>query len=298
MSDKSKMQDMALEKKQIGIILPTNNPKSMTENFMPTLSALDELAPYATFLFLFQHPWTEDEATRTILEISNHGFGVSYMITEKGDWSQPAKIIKMREMCAALRDDCDYYLFIDDDFKLSHGTRMFPYSSGKRYLQSLLYLEKHKKCGVINTKSFFGGHQWGLKIAPTKHDMYATNRGLFLRNMKDHGFLIAPGAMQGLKGDLEESAIVFSRIELGYYPAKQMNNPTIHLTGKLDQYDNDPLNFHNRQVLEENVLKWIRTRYADPNWEYESKKLPRSLWDLYEEAGGVDTNDPFYTMNF
>lgn len=276
-------------KYKLGIILPTNNPSQFLNMLLPTVTHMVELIGDAVWLINFQPPWIQRDIRFATSILGNHGFDVKFTYTSR--WDKPIKIIKMREMCAKLEPDCQFYLFIDDDFKLSPGTKMFHYTSGQRYSQSLDYLERQPGCGLINTKSFLGGHRWGLKIGPCPNhmaDMYATNRGLFLRNMSEHGFLLSPDSMHDLRGDLEESALAFARIELGYYAAKAMNNPTVHLTGKLDQYDNDLLNMHNFKVINENVGKWIRNRYNAPEWQYEDKRLPGNLWDKYLNAGGAD----------
>lgn len=282
--------------KLLGIVLPSNNPEQFFSHLAPTLEHIKEIADQSVFLINFQPPWTVSERAAVARHIERIGFECRHIFTKW--WTKPIKIIKMREQCALLAPECKYYLFIDDDFKLSPGTKKFKFTSGQRYLQSLDYLERWPRCGLINTKSFLGGHKWGLKIGPTKHDMYATNRGLFLRSMKKHGFLLSPEGMHDLRGDLEESALAFARIELGYFPAKQMNNPTIHLTGKLDQYDDDPLNMHNYKVINENVGKWIRERYDDPDWEYEQKRLPGDLFTKYLAAGGIDITEKKYTIAY
>jgi len=285
--------------RQLGIILPTNNPDNFFNLLAPTLKHIRAIGQESAFLINFQPPWNMEDMREAIRMIQMVGFYTKYTYT-KG-WDKPIKITEMREVCARLDSGCDFYLFIDDDFKLSPGTKKFPYNSGQRYAQSLDYLNRHPRCGAINTKSFLGGHQWGLKIAPSPNkmdDMYATNRGLFLRNMRDYDFTLSPLSMHDLRGDLEESATVFSRIELGFYTAKQMNNPTIHLTGKLSKYDNDPLNMHNFRVINENVRKWIRERYNDPEWEYEQKRLPAKLWDLYLSNGGPDITNPKFAVEY
>ncbi len=264
---------------RLGIILPTNNPDVFLNDFLPTVTWITELSPISVFLINFQPPWTHPKIIHAVTRLHSKGFYVKSTYTE--NWDPPVKILKIREQCAQLDPECDVYLSIDDDFKFVSKTDMFPYSSGERYMQSLDYFDKFPDCGIINTKGFLGGYRQGLMIQPVDKDMFATNRGMFLRNMREHGFLLAPKGALDLRGGLEETLLAYTRIERGYFAAKQMNNPTIHVTGTLEKYGDDPSGIHNLKVMDENVVKWIQNKYDDPEWYYQSRRYPDNLKRSY-----------------
>jgi len=274
----------------VGIVMPTCNPTVALTKLLPSVEYIKELAPIATWLINFNGPWNRFQIDIFTSGLRELGFG-NTLWRYSDDWDKPIKLIKMREMCAELDPDCDLYLFIDDDFKFLPNTPKYPFSSGRRYLHSIDYMTRFPRCGVVNTKSFLGGTPQKLKIIPVKHDMQATGQGLFLRNMKKHGFTLALKEMREIRGGLEEQTMCYLRTEFGFFSAKQMNNPTIHITGKLSDWDNDKENFHNIEVIDQNLAGWIRNRYQ-PDWEYQHRKAPARLWESYTANGGIElTNE-------
>ena len=272
-----------------GIIIPTHNPDDFFNKLLPSVEFITELAPFTTWLINFNGDrWDMPAIFEAIAILHEYEFETEWRYT--GIWDKPIKVLKMREQCAEMAPDCDLFLFIDDDFKFVKETDKYPFTSGQRYLHSIDYMTRFPKCGIVNTKSFLGGSHQKLKIVPTKDDMHATNQGLLLRNMKEHGFLLALPEMREMMGGLEEQAMSYLRIEHGYFAAKQMNNPTVHITGKLSQWDGKPDDFHNIGVIDANLAGWIRNRYK-PEWEYQKRKLPDSLWELYLANGGIELTD-------
>jgi len=283
----------------VGIICPTNNVDIFFKKLIPSVKHVVEMANFTTWLINFNgKDWNLNLATKAVADIMSYGFDARFILS--GVWAKPIQLIKMREKCAELYPECDIYLFIDDDFEFVGGTNKYPFSSGQRYLHSVDYMTRFPECGVINTKSFLGGTPQKLRIVPTRDDMYATNRGLFLRNMKDHGFLLAPSQTHFLAGGLEETLMTFERIALGYFCAKQMNNPTIHITGKLSDYDNQPDDFHNINLINSFIGAYLKERWGDWEWLYEEKKFPKALWESYTRNGGKDIayQDPNYTIDY
>lgn len=289
-----------LLKSSVGIICPTHSPDDFLNKLLPSVEHIKELAPIATWLVNFNgEDWTPSSIYDALNALTIvHGFEMKWAYT--GLWNKPIKILKMREQCARMKPDCELYLFIDDDFKFVKRTEKYPFSSGQRYLHSIDYMTRFKNCGVINTKSFLGGVPWKLKIAPTKDGMYATNQGLFLRNMISHDFLLAPKEAHSLRGGLEETLMVLARIELGYFCAQQMNNPTVHITGKLSDWDDKPDDFHNIEMINQNIGAYLRNKYDDWEWLYDERKFPKELWKAYKENGGLDIGykDPEYTIDY
>jgi hypothetical protein len=299
-SKRNQMMTPKLQKIKTGIILPTYEPDDLFDGLLPTIKYVSNIKDTVVWLMNFNGPkWTTRFIRFAVEKIKAEGFEVRHIYT--GTWKQPVKLISMRTYCAKLGEhDCELFLFIDDDFKFVESTPSCSLSSGDRYEESIDYMSKFPRCGVINTKSFLGGYKQGLKIINTTDDMYATNRGLFLRNMRDHGFLLAPKWTHDLAGGLEETLMVMARIELGYFCAKQMNNPTIHITGKLSDYDNTPSDFHNIELINQNIGAYLKSRYGDWEWLYEEKRFPKTLWDSYLDHGGPDIKywDPDYTIDY
>ena len=283
----------------VGIVIPTCNSTLFEEVLLPSIEYIKEISHLATFLINFNGPdWNSDNIDRVVLKLFELGFNVRYDYT--GIWEKPIPIIRMREICAGMGQDNDLFLFIDDDFRFVERTDKYPFSSGQRYLHSIDYMTRFPECGVTNTKSFLGGTPFKLRIIPTRDAMYATNRGLFLRNMKKHGFLLAPKDTHNLRGGLEETLMAMSRIELGYFCACQYNNPTVHITGVLEDYDEDESDFHNMGIIDNNVGRYLREKYNNWHWKYSEKKFPNKLWDLYKENGGFNYSykDPRLTFDY
>lgn len=258
---------------KIGIAITTNNPKVTFSSFLPTLENITEINSKAVFLINFQPPWGVNQILEAIRVIEGNGFEVRRTFT--GGWDKPIEIMAMREEAALLGEDCDAYLLCDDDFKFSSGTPQQKKSSGMKYLDCINFLEENERCGVITVKGFLGGYQWGEDIKRVWHDMYSTNRGLFLRKIE--GFNIAPEETLVIRGGLEESIAVFARLERGYWPAKQMNNPTISYTERVDDESLPLDDFHHPEVIKKNAQAYIQRKYSDPNWDYQKKKIPKGI---------------------
>lgn len=284
---------------KVGIVMPTYNVGITINKLIPSIEYITELKGIATWLINFNgDQWTARWVDKAVSRIMSYGFPVRFI--RSGIWEKPINIIKMREQCAKLYPECDIYLFIDDDFEFVKETPAYKFTSGQRYLQTIDYMTRFPNCGVVNTKSFLGGSPFKLKIVPTRDAMYATNRGLFLRNMIEHGFLLAPKKTHNLVGGLEETMMVFERIRRGYFCACQYNNPTIHITGKLEDYDDDYDDFHNIQLINNNIGSYLRNEFNDWSWKYSEKKFPQKLWNEYSQNGGlpIEYKDQKYTIDY
>lgn len=269
--------------------MPTHDPDLTFRKLLPSVRYITELTDCATWLINFNGLiWNSHKIKAAVKWLEDYGFKVNWTYT--GLWGKPIKVLNMREQCAAMLPNADLYLFIDDDFRFVEKTDMYPFSSGQRYLHSIDYMTRFPKCGVLNTKSFLGGTPQKLKIIPVKDDMVATGQGLFLRNMRPHEFNLWPDYLQDMRGGLEEQTACYIRSELGYFTAKQMNNPTVHITGKLSNWNGQLDDFHNTGVIDANLAGWIRKRYS-PEWAYQKKRIPPKLWQIYLDNGGIELTD-------
>ena len=117
-----------------------------------------------------------------------------------------------------------------------------------------------------------GGSVQKREISSTKVGLFATTRGLILRNI---GLGKIVRGTKHLLGGLEESIFCYHLIEEGYYPAKQFNNPT--LNKNYSGVNKEGSFIHDEKVWDKNCAGYIRDRYDDPNWDYQKKRLPRAL---------------------
>lgn len=270
---------------KVGIIIPTCSPDDMENKFIPSLKYISELKGVAEFLIHFNGDEYSGAIIDTIVNML-HYLGWEYKYTFTKFPRKPVNLIRLRTECAILSPDCKYYMFADDDFRFVGSTPKIDRSSGQRYLEVIDYMDYFDECGVVNVKSFLGGKPQWLKIVPTDHEMIATNRGLFLRNMSDHGFLLSPKNTHHFVGGLEETLFAYERIALGYFVAKQMNNPTVHLPGKVSE---DADEIHNSRIMDENIAGYIRERWGE--WEYHSRNFPKKLVQDYNRNNGPKLTD-------
>jgi hypothetical protein len=272
---------------KLGICLPTNNPTLFIRDFLPSIINISELKNYSEFLIHFQDPWTTEQIEHVIEFLTSNNWIVKWCKT--GVWDKPIKFVKMRDICAKLDTSCKYYMLCDDDMKFSSGTPVYQRPSGARYTEVIDYLDNYPTCGFVQCKPYLGGYHQQYKIVPRCHTMIATDRGLVFRNMFDiEGWLIVPDEILELRGALEETALGYSRIELGYYGATQMNNPTHHNATKISKLDLPVDDMHHQLVIYSNIGGWVRNRYDDFEWDYERKYYPSKLLSLYKDKSGID----------
>lgn len=277
-----------------GIVIPTNDPDRFISDFLPTLVNLETIKSRVKLLINFQFPWDTDKIEYVIKSIEDLNFSVSYLISEA---RSPVNIGLLREQCARLDKDLEFYIITDDDFKYSSGTPSYPRDSGTRYLECLDYLYKYPQCGGVTCMGVLGGYHQQYIIKPVTGYMYATSRGLILRNFsKDisKGLLLPPES-HGNLGGLEESVMVFWRFEQGLFFSKQLNNPTIHWHPSKIDINLDENDMHNLTLISSGHLKFIRERYDDESWFYESKRLPKGCVVEYTNKSGnlLDIVDKF-----
>lgn len=270
----------------IGIVVPTNNPKNMETKFVRSLEHISEIQDRTKILINFQPPYTQNIIDRVVSSIQEKGYDVDYVFDEEYD--KPIKIALIRERCALLDPNLNTYMIADDNFKFSPGTTKSPYSSGQRYLEALEYMEKFPNCGGVQCMGFLGGYTYGRKIRPAWNYWFGSRQGLILRNIKDElsgNVVLAPSEeFLELRGGLEELMYPYARMERGYFMSKQMNVPTVHIAKRMSK--TTPEDMQHPDVFDNNIAKYIRDRYDQPNWKYNSKKSPKELKVRYLENKG------------
>jgi len=263
----------------LSINLPTNNPNNYFNILEPSLINLESLLDFCAvqFSFVFQTPWTLGEINRAEKKLISKGFeiqeGVALAVKNPS-------MTCLRNIGIMNSPKADYYLIADDNFEFRSGTPKYPYDSGIRYSQCLQYLNEYPNCGFVMCEGSLGGSVQKMKISSTKVGLFATTRGLILRN-------IGPKKIyrqtSHLLGGLEESVACYHIMEKGFFPAKQFNNPTINKDMKKPNCGNF---IHDEEVWEENCAKYIKERYNDLDWSYQKKKLPKGLIKCFTANGG------------
>lgn len=219
--------------------------------------------------------WKDVFSTKSVVE--------SWKMSELG-----CPIASIRHACfrGTVIEPGDITFNLDDDFEFSGGTRLYHWSSGDHYSDVIEYLLQTVRCGSVMCTGHLGGTGKGRTIYPRMADLWATNRGLFLKRIPEMKLPLVPTWSLQMRGAMEETAMVYSRIEQGLFPAKTMNTPTIHRnagTAARDALD-DPL--HNIIYQDNHTTAHIRRIWDDPTWDYERRKLPKGLIKSYLEAGG------------
>lgn len=277
---------------RLGIAFPTNEPNTTIDLLLPTIHHLRYLLEIQKikvfFGIVFQPPWTERQIRHVVNMVEAEGFFIYYEVVPAAKSGAEVKLNWLRELSARKVAWCDYILMIDDDFKFTSGTKTVPKSSGQVYGEMIDYMERHPRCGIMETRAFLGGTQQGQKIIPIWDWIYYRGVGQLNRNLPEVNWIMTPPSTYFMKGGMEDPLPAFSKMEMGYYCALRRNVPTIHRRkSKLaSQVILDEKSFNCIHVLNKNAYRWIRDRYDCPTWS-QGKKCPVP-YDLYISKGGPD----------
>jgi len=277
----------------LSINLPTNNPSDYFKILEPSLIHLTSLLDYCTveFSFIFQRPWSNTEVKRAKRNILNNGF-IFKMNTATA--KKKPSMTHLRNIGIINSPGADFYMLIDDNHKFGSGTPKYSIDSGIRYSQCLIYMNHFPRCGFVMCEGSLGGSVQKLEISSTPVGLFATTRGLILRNIGAYKIF---GNTSHLIGGLEESIACYHIIEKGFFPAKQFNNPTYPVNNH--GVDNNSI-IHNEKIWNDNCAKYIRNRYQDQNWDYQKRKWPKGLKKWFIRNGGDERifKQRLYKMNF
>jgi hypothetical protein len=160
--------------------------------------------------------------------------------------------------------ECHYVMQCDDDFVWNPECVEY-------YKEIEKILEQHHP-DVLNVF----GSRYPRELSEPKNCMIGTNRGLFIK--KCHlDSLDWLNEIKDLKYGLEESVLSFKALEndgkfmvIGQSPLERT-----HKSGNIE-YDN-PSILHDLAYIEENCIRFIRERYKDPAWCFETGNFPRGL---------------------
>jgi len=277
----------------LSINLPTNNPDDYFNILDPSLVHLTSLLDYCAveFSFIFQRPWSNEQVKRAKGSILDNGF--IFKMNGATAKKKPS-MTYLRNMGIITSPGANFYMIIDDNFKFKSGTPKYPIDSGIRYSQCLEYMKHFPNCGFVMCEGSLGGSIQKLEISSTQVGLFATTRGLILRNI---GVYKIFGNTSHLLGGLEESIACYHIIEEGFYPAKQFNNPTIN--SNMGKPDGGKF-IHSQEIWNQNCAKYIRNRYQDQNWDYQKRKLPKGLkkWFIKNSGDKRIFKQRIFKMNF
>jgi len=253
-------------KHKIGIILVSNREQVIRDNWLSTLKALDKFRDKIDtgFSFVVQEPVSES----LIRELQKLGPVVHKKKMSPFNWVETKN-----EACRNV--DAKYWLNTDDDFKFDGMNTTGDWTTAERYMDAVIYLDDHPKCGYVMMNGFFGGHAFGKEIRLAKTGMWALRCGAFLRNVTKEWTYARPELNR--PGALDETAAVYSRIEEGYFPARGFNTPVYNGRTKRIQDNHDRIEYNNAYIYSKGIGAAIREYYDEPNWRYETKKLPQKL---------------------
>jgi hypothetical protein len=248
------------------------------KKMIPSLKVISGLD--IEFLLGFQK-FNQSEVEGLIRMMELHfGEGFRYQCFLR-NYPEPVSMCQILEDIANLNPNTDIYMIMDDDF-------IFRGNAKQRYEQIIDYMRDNPKCGSFMAGSSLGGRKSNKsKIVCPEHNWWWTNRGLFLRNLKHLSWRIVPEDSHDLRGGLEESYAVFSRMAEGYFAAKTFYVDTHHSATRMDEKFEETAKRKGRYPLEtdmhrfKEVQELIRSKWNDPTWTFEKRRTPKGLINPY-----------------
>lgn len=199
-----------------------------------------------------------------------HESFIEHMLPNFPDWRinlVDSKMYGKYNMCR-LRTinitECHYIMQCDDDFVWNEKCVDY-------YKNIEMILGKHKP-DVLNV---FGSRYDNYPIE-TDNCMIGTNRGLFIKR-KHFESLTWHNAIKDLKYGLEESVLAFKALENGgkFMVIGQSPLERTYKSGNITR--GNPSVLHDLTYIEENCIRFIRERYNDPTWDFQTGIFPKGL---------------------
>jgi hypothetical protein len=253
---------------KVGIILVSNREDIIRSHWLRTLKALNKFRDKVDIGFSFV---LEEPISLTLVKEMERLGNVSY----KKKIGAPVFnwIDEKDEACRNI--DAEYWLNTDDDFLFDGVNTTGNWTTAKRYMDAVVYLDNHPECGYVMMDGFMGGHAFGKEIRQIKSAMFSIARGSFLRNVSKKWTYARPELNRA--GALDETSSVYSRLEEGYFAARGFNTPVHKTPTKRLGYNHTKIEYDNNWVYKKGIGAAIRKHYDEPDWKYEAKKLPRKL---------------------
>lgn len=260
-------------KKTIGIILPTNRPEYCFKHVLSAKS-IEQIARLCgkfnvQFLIVGQGAFDEIEAMKAEGAASQFGIEVKFKFEKQ---EKVARMARLRQMCAELNPDADYYLSIDDNFIFVDG-------SSDSYADAISCLEENEKFGIVACAGIFGSVNWTGKIEPCRSTrIISTGKGMVIKNCFS-GKIFHSGAIRA-RGGAEEMAICLYFNLNGYLVCRQFRNPTIHKDLKKIGFDYGEKDngIHSAEIANEGIFHWIR-EFVSPTYKFGDQIINKRLLD-------------------
>ena len=253
---------------KVGIILVSNREQIIRTHWLSTLKALNKFRDHIDvgFSFVLEEPISLAFAK----EMGRLGH-VSY----KRKIGAPVFnwIAEKDEACRNI--EAKYWLNTDDDFLFDGINTTGGWKTWERYRDAVQYLDCNPKCGYVMMDGFMGGHAFKEQIRYVKSAMFSIARGSFLRNLHKEWCYARPELNR--PGALDETTSVYSRLEEGYYAARGFNTPVHKVPTKRLGDNHSKIEYDNAYIYTKGIGAAIRKHYDEPDWRYETKKLPRKL---------------------
>lgn len=162
----------------------------------------------------------------------------------------------------------DWFLFLDDDNR-------FPEGSDEFYIQCYNFLDFDPTCSVLELSN-----KGNSGIYEKTDGFFWTGYGLFLR----HTELIITDIMKDiiyLKGACEDILYSYLTLEYSGLPYVIYGNPTTRDKSKPNDWNQNNNPSYSEEVLNNNVIGYIRKKFNEPNWEFYKNinclRLPKLL---------------------
>jgi len=213
------------DKINVTIIIPVYKDLDMMKQCVKSLFDNIGESKYNLNVFIYSQGYTTEEKNEL-----NDAIGFPEPCIHVGVDKYPEPIKFSRIISDAIIESnnyfhSDFFIGVDSDFLFKKG-------SFKKYDQAIDYLLLNDQCGVVWCSSFLGGSQQGDDIIPFWGGFPWRDRGLVFRNMEQifpldfAGFI--HNDLRDITGLFDEQMSIWTIAKYGFYPAKQMNNPTLH----------------------------------------------------------------------
>ena len=159
---------------RITFLLPTCEPDSMFMWLLPSIKRLKDIKDLIEFNICFQPPYSDLDIERVLNEFNKYEFKVNWFKHDYKVIKPYTPLIKMRNDCALLSADAEFYCLLDDDMSfLSDDVCNY-------FLKALNEFDSNNKLAVISL--------YNQPIENHRENFYSTNGGIIYRGGSFYGF--------------------------------------------------------------------------------------------------------------
>lgn len=184
---------------RITFLLPTCEPDSMFKWLLPTIKNFAPIKELIEFNVCFQPPYTDDQIDIIIEEFNKHSLQLNWFKQDYKVVRPQTPLIRMRNDCALLSPDAEFYCLLDDDMSI------LTKDACKYFLRALDEFDKDSNLAVISL--------YNQPVNNHRQNFYSTNSGIIYRG----------GSYYGFKGLVPEKLTDFSKEVKTLYPYRGEN---------------------------------------------------------------------------